>query len=47
MQLDAVPIGYRYPEWDFRKQSYKHDYCAVAEFDHRTMAEVISAECGL
>ncbi|MHB8693468.1 MAG: VWA domain-containing protein [Solirubrobacteraceae bacterium] len=33
MQLDAVPIGYRYPEWDFRKQSYKDDYCAVAEFD--------------
>jgi nitric oxide reductase activation protein len=33
MELQAVPIGYRYPEWDFRKGAYKDDHCAVAEFD--------------
>jgi len=33
MQLQGVPIGYRYPEWDFRRAAYKLDHCAVAEFD--------------
>jgi nitric oxide reductase NorD protein len=33
MGLNAIPIGYRYPEWDFRKGAYKLDHCAVAEFD--------------
>jgi nitric oxide reductase activation protein len=33
MQLSAIPIGYRYPEWDFRRGEYREDHCAVAEFD--------------
>ena len=33
MELSAVPIGYRYPEWDFRRGAYRADHCAVAEFD--------------
>jgi nitric oxide reductase NorD protein len=33
MESGGVPIGYRYPEWDFRKDAYKLDHCAVAEFD--------------
>jgi nitric oxide reductase NorD protein len=33
LELTATPIGYRYPEWDFRKGAYKEDHCAVAEFD--------------
>jgi nitric oxide reductase NorD protein len=33
LQLSATPIGHRYPEWDFRRDAYKHDHCSVAEFD--------------
>jgi Mg-chelatase subunit ChlD len=33
LELSATPIGYRYPEWDFRKGVYREDHCAVAEFD--------------
>ena len=29
----GVPAGRRYPEWDFRRGRYRHDWCAVAEFD--------------
>jgi Mg-chelatase subunit ChlD len=31
--LTAVPLGRRYPEWDFRRRAYRDDWCAVAEFD--------------
>jgi Mg-chelatase subunit ChlD len=33
VELAGAPIGHRYPEWDFRRRSYRHDWCAVAEFD--------------
>jgi nitric oxide reductase NorD protein len=33
LELNATPVGFRYPEWDFRRGNYKEDHCAVAEFD--------------
>jgi len=33
LALTAVPVGHRYPEWDFRRGAYREDHCAVAEFD--------------
>jgi hypothetical protein len=43
-ELNVVPIGYRYPEWDFRRASYKLDHCAVAEFDPPGALEESDAE---
>src|SRR5581483_8075 len=43
MVLDATPIGYRYPEWDFRRGAYKLDHCAVAEFDPPAVSEADAA----
>ena len=32
--LEPVPVvGTRYPEWDCHKGAYRHDWCAVAEYD--------------
>jgi nitric oxide reductase NorD protein len=32
--LEPVPVvGIRYPEWDCHKGVYRHDWCAVAEYD--------------
>lgn len=31
--LSAVPVGRRYPEWDFARRRYRPDWCSVAEFD--------------
>jgi Mg-chelatase subunit ChlD len=29
----SAPVGRAYPEWDYRRQRYKTDWCSVAEFD--------------
>ena len=31
--LAGVPLGRRYPEWDYRRGRYRREWCAVAEFD--------------
>jgi nitric oxide reductase activation protein len=32
--LEPAPVaGTRYPEWDCHKGAYRHDWCAVAEYD--------------
>jgi Mg-chelatase subunit ChlD len=47
VDLSGVPLGRRYPEWDFRRGSYRPDWCAVAEFDPPAAEEpapAVSAE---
>jgi nitric oxide reductase NorD protein len=29
----TMQVGFRYPEWDFARQSYRSEWCTVAEFD--------------
>jgi Mg-chelatase subunit ChlD len=29
----TVQVGFRYPEWDFARHSYRSEWCTVAEFD--------------
>ncbi|OBI16357.1 hypothetical protein A5712_02745 [Mycobacterium sp. E2327] len=29
----ALPVGFRYPEWDAAASRYRQDWCTVAEFD--------------
>jgi nitric oxide reductase activation protein len=31
--FDRAPLGHRYPEWDCRSNQYRHDWCAVTEFE--------------
>jgi len=35
LSFEAAPYGYRYPEWDWRSQSYRTDWCTVTEYDPR------------
>ena len=32
-EAPVVRVGFRYPEWDFARHSYRSEWCTVAEFD--------------
>ena len=39
IDLEGPPVGRLYPEWDWRKHSYRRDWCSVTEYDPRPVEE--------